>query len=136
MKKKPKGTRTINKTFKRELQFKEHLEEYAKVTEVLGNRRLTVVLPNKEKLLAHIPGRFKRRVWITKEDIILVSLRDFEKSKCDVCHKYTLEESRDLVRYNEIPESFINTNNYDEIQDNLDIIFQYNSDDEVDIDNI
>ena len=38
----------------------------------------------------------RKRVWINNGDLILVSLRDFEKEKGDVIHKYFPEEATEL----------------------------------------
>ena len=36
-------------------------------------------------------------------DIVLVGLRDYEQGKCDVMHKYTADEARQLKSYGELP---------------------------------
>jgi len=45
----------------------------------------------------------KKKVWINKDDIILVSLRDFEDGKCDVIHKYTPDEIAQLKKSGKLP---------------------------------
>lgn len=39
------------------------------------------------------------------KDIILVGIREFEDDKCDIIHKYKLEEVRSLKEKKEIPEN-------------------------------
>jgi translation initiation factor 1A len=40
------------------------------------------------KRICHIRGLLQHRSWIFKNDIVLVSLRDFQDDKADVIHKY------------------------------------------------
>ena len=109
-KKKKKGKNKKNRTQnlpKRVLVFKEDMQEYAKITKMLGDRRVTVVLPDSSMMLAIIPGRFRRRCWMKVGDIILVSRRDFQDNKLDVIYKYNDDEKRALETGNEIPDFFL-----------------------------
>jgi hypothetical protein len=36
---------------------------------------------------------------------VLVSLREFQDGKCDIIHKYTTDEAKQLKQHGEIPES-------------------------------
>lgn len=55
--------------------------------------------------MAHIRGAFRKKVWITPGDILLLGLRDFQDSKADVILKYMPDEARMLKTYGELPES-------------------------------
>ena len=44
---------------KRSLVFKENMQEYVKMTKMLGDRRIMVLLPDKSERMAIIPGRFR-----------------------------------------------------------------------------
>ena len=90
----------------RDLEFKQDMEEYAKVTGLLGDRKLKISLVDGTESMGVIPGKFRKRIWIAVDDVILVSLRSFEVGKMDVLHKYTETEIRNLVQYLEIPDSF------------------------------
>ena len=46
-------------------------------------------------------------VWISGNDIVMVSLRDFQDEKCDIILKYFPEEVKQLKNLKEIPEVFI-----------------------------
>jgi translation initiation factor 1A len=94
---------------KRALVFKEDMEEYAQVSKMLGDLRILVILPDKSEVMANIPGRFRKRCWMTTGTVVLVSKRTFE-DKYDVCHKYNDEEVRKLVEYFEIPSFFLDYN--------------------------
>ena len=46
----------------------------------------------------------RKKVWIQLDDIILLSLRDYQDDKADVIHKYTSDEARELLKMGHIPE--------------------------------
>lgn len=89
---------------KSELIFKEDGQEYAQVLRLLGSSRLTVLCTDGKERLCTIRGKLVRRAWVSVGTIILVSLRDFEE-KCDMIHKYSDEEARNLRTYNELPHT-------------------------------
>lgn len=88
---------------KRELRTKGDSEAYGKVLKVLGNCRFTILCYDGKERLGHARGKFKKRVWFQKDDIVLVGIREFQDAKCDIMWKYTPEEIRLLARRNEIP---------------------------------
>ena len=102
----------------RELEFKsiEDNQEYAQVTKLLGNCRCTVFCIDGMERLAHIRGTMtKKKQWVKIGDIILVSLREFEQSKCDVIYLYNLKEARRLKNLGELPENI-------KINENIDLV--------------
>ena len=105
-KRKSKGKKrkdTLSRT--RQLEYKDDGQEYAQVTRMLGNGRCDVQCFDGVKRLAHIRGAMRNKIWIRISDIILVSRRDYQDSKCDIIMKYTDEEVRNLKSYGELPES-------------------------------
>jgi translation initiation factor 1A len=90
----------------RELDFKEEGQEYGQAIRLLGDCRLEILCSDGEKRAGHIKGSLRRRIFINMGDIVLVSLRDFEKEKCDIILKYTEDEVRKLKKAGEIPETF------------------------------
>ena len=126
-KNKKKGKkRPKQNTVKRQLTFKENMQEYAKITKLLGDRRLMVVLPDGSEIMAIIPGRFRKRLWMKIGDVILIARRGFQEDKTDVIHKYTQDEVRKLINMYEIPSTFVKSVDISDIKEdeNLDIIFQ------------
>lgn len=75
---------------------------YAKVTKILGDHRVEVFCMDGQTRIAHIRGKFRNKVWINRDDIILVGLRDFQDGKCDVVNKYDASEIRKLKFEKEI----------------------------------
>lgn len=89
----------------RELYFKDEAQEYAQILRLLGDSRLEVQCMDGVKRMAHIRGKMRKKVWMACGDIVLVALREYEKDKCDIVHKYNEEEVRKLKQLKEIPES-------------------------------
>ena len=102
----------------RSLEFKEDGESYAKIVKINGNRRFDCVLDDGEKRLAILPGRFRRFQRVGLGDVVLVSIREFEKDKVDI-----LPASFDASADNESEDEIVFGN------DDA-------SDEEIDIDNI
>ena len=104
------GTTGHEKT--RDMEFKQDMEEYAKVTSLMGDRKIGVRLPDGSESIGIIPGKFRKGrgkrqgVWISVDDVVLVSHRDFQVGKMDVIYKYTDGEIKNLIQYSEIPEIF------------------------------
>ena len=80
----------------------------------------------------------RKRVWINNNDMILVSLREFDDDKGDVIHKYEDNETKKLMKNNHIPNIVLNTHVTEKkeethIETNVveeTIAFEYVSDDE------
>lgn len=89
---------------KRELKFKEVGEEYGKVVKSLGNCRMEIECFDGKTRMGHVRGKFKNKVWMNKDDIVLVGLRSFQDEKCDIIHKYSSVEIKKLQQFEEIPE--------------------------------
>ncbi|KXS13681.1 nucleic acid-binding protein [Gonapodya prolifera JEL478] len=94
-----------NDSDKRELIFKEDGQEYAVVTKMLGNGWVESQCVDGKKRLAHIRGAFRKKVWITVGDVILLGLRDYQDDRSDIIMKYNAEEARTLKAYGELPEN-------------------------------
>eukprot|EP00477_Mikrocytos_mackini_P000865 GAHX01000928.1.p1 GENE.GAHX01000928.1~~GAHX01000928.1.p1 ORF type:complete len:137 (+),score=24.03 GAHX01000928.1:42-452(+) len=110
----------------RELVTKGTSQEYAKVLKTLGYGRLLVYCLDGKTRICQIRGKLKSRVWIREEDIILVSLRDFEDDRCDAMAKYTSDLVKELVAHNHIPKSFLeyeqeDTDEEQELSEEVDI---------------
>eukprot|EP01103_Thecamoeba_quadrilineata_P020984 TRINITY_DN9311_c0_g1_i1.p1 TRINITY_DN9311_c0_g1~~TRINITY_DN9311_c0_g1_i1.p1 ORF type:complete len:163 (+),score=55.31 TRINITY_DN9311_c0_g1_i1:104-592(+) len=103
-KSKRKGKNKNDDGDKRELLFKEDGQEYAQVTRILGNCRVEAICFDGNTRQCHVRGKFRKKVWINKDDIILIGLRDYQDGKADIIHKYSADEARNLKTYGELPE--------------------------------
>lgn len=82
-------------------------QEYARVVSLLGDSRLAVVTPDGIDRMAIIRGKFKKRCWINKNDIIVINLRGYQDDRADVIHKYQPNDVKQLVRKGIIPRSLL-----------------------------
>jgi len=129
----------------KKVDFKSDDQQYGQVTKLLGNCRLEVACFDGVARLCHIRGSMRKKVWISVNDVVLVSLRDFEDAKGDIIYKYDIPEINYLKKENEIP---YDVKLYEEFEENpKDIGFEFGKDDddedskveeltELDIDNI
>ena len=69
---------------------------YGHVEKVLGDMRCSVLCKDGVERTCKIRGKFKRRVWISNGDVVLVALRDFEEGKGDIIHKYMPDDVQSL----------------------------------------
>mmetsp|Transcript_18126 Transcript_18126/g.28662 ORF Transcript_18126/g.28662 Transcript_18126/m.28662 type:complete len:135 (+) Transcript_18126:52-456(+) len=125
-KSKAKKYKKSDKDSNRELVLKEDGQEYGQVLKMLGGGRLEAYCMDGQIRTATIRGSMqnrKSRVWINKDDFILVSLRTFENKKCDVVHKYTEEEVYTLRKKGHIPDRSIKEEEQDD-DDDMDVIFE------------
>lgn len=108
-KKKPKGTSNAGSANeKRELLFKEDGQEYGKATAMLGNRRVSILCTDGEERIGLIRGSMKRGSVnrVHNGDFVLCGLRDYQKDKCDIIHRYNEDEVRRLKNLGEIDKNF------------------------------
>ena len=98
-----------------ELILKESGQEYAKVIALMGEGRLNAMCADGVERICHIRGTLRKKVWIVKDDIILVSLRDFQDKKADILVKYCEQEVRLLRSMGEI-------NTIDKVKDSVEVM--------------
>ncbi len=125
----PKADKKKNDTntqSKRELICKEEQQEYALITKILGGGKFEGKCFDNVTRICSIRGSMTRRIWIKVNNIVLVSLRDFEtknenkKEKCDIIHLYNEDEVRQLKKLGELPENLSDTR--PDIEEDLDNI--------------
>jgi len=118
-KKNTQGTET-----KRVMEFKNPMEEYGKILKMLGSGQVKAVLVDGKEVFAHIAGRFKRRgrrrIWMNTGDVVILSSRAFQDSVYDICHLYKSEEVNSLLKADEIPPFFAETNAVNDTGDVID----------------
>ena len=120
---------------KRQIIYKQDMEEYAQITKMLGDRRVTVMFPDKNEFIAIIPGRFRKRCWMKVGDIVIVSRREFQETKMDILHKYNDDEVKVLLKEYEIPPFFSEAVASDGDIENA-INFEEGEEDEIDVNDI
>ena len=101
------------------LRLKEEGQEYAQITACKGNCRFDVKCFDGKVRIAILCGTMKKRNFVNVKDIVLISLRDFQDSKCDIIEKYEDAHVHQLKSGNHIPD-FINTNEENEYCEEID----------------
>ena len=117
-KKGKKAKKTTNDdAIKRPLVFKDisELQEYAQIMRLLGNCRCELYCIDGKTRLGHIRGNMRKKVFVKVGDIVLVSLREFEDSKCDIIYLYNKKEAVRLKACDELPNNI--KINYDMVAD-------------------
>jgi translation initiation factor 1A len=107
---------------------KQENQDYGLVVKKLGDRRVTCSLPDGTEILALIPGKFRKKVWIDLQNVVLISYRDFQKDRVDIIYRYSPREVKQLYKKNEISKHFFDGNEQDDEGENI----EFNSDDEDD----
>tara|TARA_B100000035_G_C20993196_1_gene551217 strand:+ start:342 stop:830 length:489 start_codon:yes stop_codon:yes gene_type:complete len=117
--KKHKRNKKQDDTFEKNLRLKEEGQEYAQVTDCLGNCRFNVMCFDGKVRLATMCGTMRKRKFINQGDIVLVSLREWQDSKCDIIDNYDENLVRKMKEKKLVPDSI-----------KIDVDKQYSSDDD------
>ena len=64
----------------------------------LGGSRMNVRSADGRDILARVPGRAKKFLWIREGDIVLLEPWEFDKKKADLFYKYKPNERKVLER--------------------------------------
>ena len=108
--------------------FRELDQEYAQVTALLGNCRLRLNCIDGKTRIGKIRGAIRKKSWISMNDVVLVSLRDFEDDKCDVLLLYKSHEVVYLQKLGEIPSSIKTTDKMEVDESNQDLGIDFGDD--------
>lgn len=119
------------------LYLREPGQEYAQITKIMGNCRFGCLCMDGKERIGKICGRMKKRCrWmkVTLDDVVLVSLRDFDDDNADILLKYDATQVKKLKKMKHIPESI--GNNVDTGVDDSGFVMEDEEEVGVDIDAI
>ena len=88
----------------KQLRFKEDGQEYAQIIKMKGNCRFDVKCFDGKERMAVMCGSMRKRQFVNLRQVVLVSLRDFQDSVCDIIDSYDDNQVRDLKELKEIPD--------------------------------
>ncbi len=80
-------------------------EMFGIADQLLGASKIKVMCEDGQSRVGRIPGKIKKRMWIREGDLLIVSIWDFEPSKCDVRFRYTRTQAGNLSRKGKIPKN-------------------------------
>ncbi len=63
-------------------------EQFARVTEMLGGRRVRLQCDDGEERMGRIPGRMRFRTWVDTDDIVVIDPWDWQDEKADIEWRY------------------------------------------------
>lgn len=98
-------------------------QSYGFINEKYGDGRYKVICYDKVERLGIIRGAIKQKSRVNKGHLVLLSLRPYEDSKCDILYHYTEDDIHKLTKANLIERSFVKTgklSTQDEDQFNVD----------------
>lgn len=139
-KKKPSSENNVSES--KQIIYKDDMQQYGKITKLLGDRRVLMVAPDTTELQGHIQGKFRKRVWFSVGDVVLFSRRDFQDSKVDIIYKYSEPDVKKLIKELEIPPNFTDESfgegntNTNESELGIDIDDTIEEEEEIDLDEI
>jgi translation initiation factor 1A len=64
----------------------------------LGGSRMTIRAMDGTTIMARVPGRSKKYLWIREGDIVLLEPWEFDKKKADLTYKYKPNEIKQLEK--------------------------------------
>ena len=105
--KKKRGKNGIS-DFNRTLDYAVKGQYYAQVYKILGSGRFMVKCYEKDtktnefilsEKICHVRGKMRKKVWVNDNDLVLISIREFDKTKGDILHKYTYYEAKKLIKH-------------------------------------
>lgn len=105
-----------NMEVSRPLELPDDDQEFALVNKLMGNGRATVTfIKNNEvtvNALGIISGKLrKRKQWVIAGNIVLISIRNFEKNKVDIIHVYKEYEMNELKRKGHLHQELMKHSN-------------------------
>jgi len=94
---------------------------YARIDRKLGGSKFLLECSDKKMRQGRIPGKFKRRKWFNKHDVILCDPNGYGKDVALICHLYTKEEIKVLtdlgkINFSSEPNTDLNSGMEDNIQ--------------------
>ena len=119
-------------SFDRKLILKDPKEnqEYAKIKRVNGGGRYQLFCFDGDERLGISAGNIKKKTRLVLNDIVLVSLWDFQNTKCSIIHKYEEDEVYKLKSQNEFPKNINLEEENSFSEDNVSFSFDMPSSDE------
>ena len=106
-----KQKKYLNNSHNNDYNLDKTNEEYAIVTKLLGNCRVSLFTNSGNECMGIIRGslrQFSKRILIEKGDIVVVSLRDYQNCKVDIVHKFNREQIQSLIKEKILAQSIIN----------------------------
>ena len=109
------------------LRIKEEGQEYAQITNCKGNCRFDVICSDGKNRAAILCGSMRKRKYVQLNDIVLVSLRDFQDDVCDIIDNYDENNARKLKETNKLPFNIDEGSDLNTEMDNIEFTYAISS---------
>ncbi|MFW5938098.1 MAG: translation initiation factor eIF-1A [Halanaeroarchaeum sp.] len=83
-------------TARRDLRMPDENQQFAVVTDMQGYGRVRLRCEDGEERMGRIPGRMRKRVWIRKDDVVIIDPWDWEDSKADIVWRFDKQDADQL----------------------------------------
>lgn len=100
---------------------------YGVIERAMGMCRFSIACVDGVKRTGCIRGSIKKKTKVAAGDVVIVSLREFEDSKCDIIHKYDDKAISQLRREGLIPNDVKVVSSHDDAEDDGGVEFDFNS---------
>ncbi len=77
------------------------------VTEIIGADWVKMLCADGVERMGRIPGKFRRKVWISPGDLVLAAPWDYQKSKADVLYRYERDERKKIIEMGYISKEIL-----------------------------
>lgn len=77
------------------------------IAEIIGADFVKVRCNDGALRSCRIPGRFRRKTWLSEGDVVLVQPWDFQPNRGDIIHKYSKDEIKKLINMGIVSREFI-----------------------------
>ena len=104
-------------------------QEYAHVLFEKGDGRYDLICYDKVRRMGILRGTLRRKHRVTKGDLVLISIREFQNDKCDIVGIYTQNDVNRLMKEGEVTKNFVKSGAHTNvIGDDVDYISPNNDD--------
>lgn len=80
------------------LPHRKELEIFGVITQLHGADKVGVMGEDGVQRICRIPGKLRKRVWLRENDVVIIKLWDFQKSKADVMWRFMGPQTERLKR--------------------------------------
>ncbi len=77
----------------------EEREMFGIVDQKLGGNHVHVICEDGVERVGRIPGKYRRRMWISVGDVVICKRWEYRKDRCDIVYRYTKTEVEKLLEH-------------------------------------
>jgi len=86
---------------------KEHMELFGMVNDILGGSKFDIICEDGKSRMGRVPGKFRKRMWCRKGDLVIIKPWEFDNGKCDIQFRYLANQKNAIEKRNMLPEFLV-----------------------------